>query len=53
MKMGMKRKLCGKTWKDNENMEYGEIKRKAKVKRMRVLGKGKQRGHRTKREMKR
>lgn len=32
MKLGMEGKdgLCGKTWKDNGNMEYGEIKRRGK-----------------------
>lgn len=40
MNLGMEGKegLCGKPWKDNGNMEYGEIKRKGKRKRMRVSG---------------
>lgn len=36
---GREEDLFGKTWKDNGNMVYGEIKRKGKGKRMRVSGK--------------
>lgn len=36
---GRKEGLCGKTWRDSGNMEYGEIKRKGKGKRIRVSGK--------------